>query len=747
MKKQLLTLLACGTLATFASAQGKISPDGMLLLHDYNLRKLSVEYQQNKHTLSEKAVERVSVIIALNPGASVEFLDELGLTPDLVLDDIVTVIVPMDMIELLAQRPEVQSMDFGRTQSPSMNYARPSGNVDQVQNGFTYSGKSYNFDGTGVITGVMDTGLDPNHANFRDADGNLRVKRFWNFNGTTGTSRAYTTPSAIAAFSTDCSTATHGTHVAGIMAGSYTGTGTWISQTSPTTTSGFSERTSALPYKGVATGSEIAMSGTATLTDANIVNGVSNIVTYAEAENKPCVINMSLGSNSGPHDGSDPYSRSLAALGKRAIICISAGNEGDQNMYIGRSFSGTSTKFSTFIAGNTASQANISIWTNDANAITVSWIIYDTSAKTTTTVLSSSSSSSGNMTVVGNSSSYTQNAAFNAAFTGYVSLASNLTTYNNRYNVDARLNITPKTGNATKRLGLLIEGKSGQKVYVYGSDCEFEALRSYSGSVGGNNTGSINDAACGENVISVGSYNTRTTWGILRTGYYGNYTADYVLNEISPFSSFGETYQRVPKPDVCAPGAGIISSISTPYVESNGVSTQNLTASANVYSRNNYWNNMQGTSMSCPYFSGVVALWLEADHNLNYSDIIEIVNKTSLQDAAVTDSDNSERWGAGKVDALAGIKYVLERKAAISGVDADNAAAVIVTPVNGGYELFAAGAQSIDAAIYSINGMKAADCHISGSQGVIATDGLPKGVYILTVDTPMGRHTSKVTVK
>ena len=33
--------------------------------------------------------------------------------------------------------------------------------------------------GKGVVVGIIDTGLEFTHVNFRDADGNLRIKRVW----------------------------------------------------------------------------------------------------------------------------------------------------------------------------------------------------------------------------------------------------------------------------------------------------------------------------------------------------------------------------------------------------------------------------------------------------------------------------------------------------------------------------------------------------------------------------------------
>lgn len=157
---------------------------------------------------------------------------------------------------------------------------------------------------------------------------------------------------------------------------------------------------------------------------------------------------------------------------------------------------------------------------------------------------------------------------------------------------------------------------------------------------------------------------------------------------------------------------------------------------------------MQGTSMSCPFVSGVVALWLQADNNLGYSDVMDVINATSVKDRYVTDGGNAERWGAGKVDALAGIKYILDRKAAIGAVVADEPEKMVfVSPTANGYDITVAGASEVNATLYSVSGVVAARVNASGSNAVISTAGLQSGVYVLSVDTPAGRHTTKLAVK
>ena len=83
----------------------------------------------------------------------------------------------------------------------------------------------------------------------------------------------------------------------------------------------------------------------------------------------------------------------------------------------------------------------------------------------------------------------------------------------------------------------------------------------------GSTDGSISDMAVADNVIVVGSYNTRNQWTCLDGGT-ARYEGDgFKVGGISGFSSYGTLSDGRELPLVCAPGAAIISSVSYPFAK------------------------------------------------------------------------------------------------------------------------------------------------------------------------------------
>ncbi|WP_375396925.1 S8 family serine peptidase [uncultured Sphingomonas sp.] len=195
--------------------------------------------------------------------------------------------------------------------------------------------------GRDVIVGIVDFGCDYLHGNFRSASGKTRIEKIWDQAGIAkpdspfGYGRVHTAADIDAALATDTPYAalgyfpapdnaaqvgTHGTHVMDIAAGN--GLGSGQAGVAPEATLIFVE----------ASTNDINWTGPDAVNQSfgdsvHLLEAVRYI--FDQAGERPCVVNLSLGTNGGPHDGSSLVEQGLDALvGEkpgRAVV-IAAGN-------------------------------------------------------------------------------------------------------------------------------------------------------------------------------------------------------------------------------------------------------------------------------------------------------------------------------------------------------------------------------------------------------------------------------------
>lgn len=150
--------------------------------------------------------------------------------------------------------------------------------------------------------------------------------------------------------------------------------------------------------------------------------------------------------------------------------------------------------------------------------------------------------------------------------------------------------------------------------------------------------------------------------------------------------------------------------------------------------------------MSTPLVAGAIACWLQADPSLTYADVQDIIATTSVVDDDVRAGDPVQ-WGAGKFDAMAGLKEVIRRRgsSSISGISSDDAAGRLVVTSAGrnAYTFFIGGVPSIEANVYSLGGSLLSSATYAGDEITVSLDGFAPGVYIANVNG----HARKVLVK
>ena len=134
------------------------------------------------------------------------------------------------------------------------------------------------------------------------------------------------------------------------------------------------------------------------------------------------------------------------------------------------------------------------------------------------------------------------------------------------------------------------------------------------------------------------------------------YFDGYQPTAIAAFSSYGPDENGIQRPDVCAPGAIVMSSANR-YDEHSDRSQWPAPAVLNGQEYPYYPN--KGTSMSAPVVTGAIALMLQANPMLTVADVREVLKRTAVRDEYVMGDDPS-RWGAGKLDAWAAVNDVMQ---------------------------------------------------------------------------------------
>ncbi len=554
--------------------------------------------------------------------------------------------IPVDSFVAFVDSRLADYVDIGQKAEPQMDSARYYSHADWAQAGSNGSGISLpkGYCGKDVVVGIVDIGFDYTHRNFYDStETKYRVVRVWDQNnsGTPPAGYSYgnemTTQAQILAARYSHNNQTHGAHVAGIAAG------------------GGTNYASTKAYKGMAPESDIVLvsaSGSA----SRLFDGITYVLDYAQSVGKPCVINLSWGSQIGPHDGTDPVDLNCDYLidsfyTQGSFIVISAGNDGAKPLHVSKTFAPSDTVLASFAVndtfGNTIS-TYVDMWGETGNTFDVRLSIVDTATGNVidNTRLNMMNSISGNTTVG------------NCNVTFYIEPSA----YNN-----GKPNFTLQISNAgdtvkTHKVMVEVIARRGT-VHVWGYKNIFSSC-GFAQCVAGNTSYTINAWGQAENQIMVASHNTKRTWKNAYNGSYYRYRNSTPVGDRSVFSSIGPSLDSSKiKPDIAAPGSVIVSSYNY-GAGYNGAYTV-ITDTIPNGDHFSLFGAMQGTSMAAPAASGIIALWLEAYPQLTVNQVKYLLNNFSITDSftGVIPANGSVYFGRGKLDAFAGLQEILRKTA------------------------------------------------------------------------------------
>ncbi len=248
--------------------------------------------------------------------------------------------IASNKLEGMIQEKCITSVNFRTYQGHPMNDTmRVNNRINPVHSGQAPLDTAYT--GQGVLMGYIDTGIDWKHPDFMHPDSSTRILYIWDqtrpVNGDTPAEYGYGQHWDSAAINLDIPNHSdqwgHGTTVAGAGSGNAFANGT---------------------HKGVAPNTDIVMvESNFSAPDwlATIVDATEYIYHIADSIGKPCVINASVGTYLGSHDGLDPYALYIDSLinDKRGRLYVaSAGNSGAWGNYHLHTDVATDTSFTWF---------------------------------------------------------------------------------------------------------------------------------------------------------------------------------------------------------------------------------------------------------------------------------------------------------------------------------------------------------------------------------------------------------------
>lgn len=799
MKKLFLSLLF-GGFASSVLAQSTLDVQSQFtLLRERNASlPVMVEGQNGQKRLlsgdKRELSTHITALVRLDNANSKEQLEQEGAKVVHMRGNIAIVTMPISKVEKIAEMKCVKRVQLQRPVKQKLEKVREAIGVDKIHNGVelpqAYTGK-------GVVTGIVDSGIEPNHVNFLTPDGKTRFGYMSRVYASSAGKDGYVYENyypkdnvpeddgntyAIEDFKCDSKDNYHGTHTLGIMAGGYKG------ELKASAKQGFDVKPSSVsnPFYGMATESEIVAS-CGDLYDTFILWGIEDCVNYAALSNgyttskkgdiipldpKPCVINLSLGSNLGSHDPNSLMNSYISEIVNQtdAIICVAAGNEADTKLSLNKKFTEDDMNdLKTFIAPlyrglYPTSEADyynlrngeIYIYGYDESEFEIQVVVYNKKRGSIAMRMACAENTNGTALSWASDESFlsgaTVNPTFAKAFHGYVGMGSLIDEETGRYYGMIQYTVydnqeTNADGNYM--LGLIVKPKkAGQRVNVI-SDVYYSEFSSegIDGWLEGTNDGSISDMACAKNTIAVGAYNTRDHWTSLDGYAYGYTDGEYPVGDITFFSSFGESSDGRVLPHICAPGACVISSVNRYFVDSymSGSPAAFQAQYTNAAGENDYWFQTMGTSMATPAVAGTMALWLEADPTLKPADALEIIQQTATRDKFV-ENGNPRQWGAGKLNAYEGLKEVLRRKdpTGIKSATANSSQTPIMHYIGGKqFEVSLPGVAQMNVELYSSSGVRVKSIQSSGDEVMVDASSLTPGVYMLKANNVV----QKVTIR
>lgn len=584
-----------------------------------------------KSKMANKALPaEFNVLVQGNISQIIKNENLLGVKVNYFAGDIASIKTSLNSISKLIENKYVKYIEFNPRKPQLMNDTMVVRNrIKPVKLGTPPISQAY--DGTGVIVGVMDSGIDFNHPDFKQSNGDTRIHFIWDQNQSSGSTipQPYNYGIEWTAAQINASVCTHndlpyyghGTHVAGTAAGNGSAVG---------------------KFEGAAPKSTLIV---VSLNFNNTVNSVfSDAVNYifskATTLGQPCVINASVGTYEGSHDATDLEAqliKNLVTAQNGRVLVASAGNEGDAKWHVKTTLTGADTLFTWFAGGGTVKEYFLYADTNDIKNVQTSIGVnrpsfaeinripfhaynYALSGEQVDTLKNSNNNRIG---IVKTNASINSFGVYELYYKVLVD------------SLNYKWRIESKGAGKHDSWNFNFVSTGLPTATVYPKMAHYVMPDTISTIVSG--------FQCSNDIITVGNYINLNKWTDVTNT---TQTTTEVPGKIKESSSQGPTRNNIIKPDISATGANIFSSMPI------GLQNFLITNAPSAVAQGSMHVQGGGTSASAPVVAGLAALYLQAYPNATNQQVKQAIMNCAYTDGFTGTVPNNV-YGYGKLDGMA----------------------------------------------------------------------------------------------
>ena len=503
----------------------------------------------------------------------------------------------------------------------------------------------------------------------------------------------------------------HGTYVAGIAAGNGSATGN---------------------NRGVAPESDIIVVGYNFIAQDNvtrIAHAVEYIFNKAQQLGKPCVINASLGSYDGSHDGLDleaQYISNLINQQSGRVMVAACGDIGTNwPFHLGRNSVSGDTAFTWFNYTSSIGFAYVNVYADTADFRNVKFSIgadkvtpyYHFRGQTNYTTVFPSINNQVN-----------QNLVVNGKRLGQI----HTYTYRNGGVYQIEIIIEPDSIDYYWRFSTTGNGRYDSWTYdIYNPswvhqnlppDSVFPDIAKYHAPDTLQTI--VNSFNCLDNVISVGNYTNTDRHLDVDSVLFVN-PAEFP-RQIATNSGRGPTRDGRIKPDVQAPGNHIISAGVLSLIP--GIPRYKIAPGG-------FHITGGGTSASAPVVAGIAALYLEQNPTAGWLEVKNAITGCAFTDSLMWGPYPNNAWGHGKVNAFEALT-TCSLNVNVNEIEGNNNSCnIFPNPASTTLFVQINGSQKNIISIYDVQGRMTFQSEFNSNNFSIPLSTMNEGVYFLKVQT------------